>query len=341
MGIEMKIKKSIHAIDSHTMGEPTRIITSGIPKIPGRTIAEKKEYLENNLDYIRTAVMNEPRGHNDMFGSILMEPVSEGADFGIVFMDGGGYLNMCGHGSIGAASAIVETGMVDVVEPITKVVLESPAGLIKADVRVENDIVKDATITNVPSFLYKKDLIINVPTVGEVTLDISFGGSFFAIVDVTQESLKLDICPENAQEIKEIGLKIRDEVNKSIIVSHPNLTHIKTVDLVEFYGPAKNPEATLQNVVIFGSGQVDRSPCGTGTSAKLATLVAKGKLKLNEEFVYESITGTMFTGKAIEAVKIGDYDGIIPQITGRAYVTGFNHFIINDEDPLKYGFKLG
>lgn len=336
----MKIKKSMHAIDSHTMGEPTRIITSGVPKIPGKTIADKKEYLENNLDYIRTAVMNEPRGHNDMFGSILMEPISEEADFGIVFMDGGGYLNMCGHGSIGAASAIVETGMVDIVEPITKVVLESPAGLIKADVRVENDIVKDATITNVPSFLYKRDLKINVPTVGEVTLDIAFGGSFFAIVDITQACLNLDICVENAHEIKELGIKIRDEVNKSITVAHPYLTYIKTVDLVEFYGPAKNPKATMQNVVIFGSGQVDRSPCGTGTSAKLATLVAKGKLKLNEEFVYESITGTMFTGKAIEKVKIGEYDGIIPQITGRAYVTGFNHFIINDEDPLKYGFKL-
>lgn len=337
----MKIKKSIHAIDSHTMGEPTRIITSGIPKIPGKTIADKKEYLEKNLDYIRTAVMNEPRGHNDMFGSILMEPVSEEADFGIVFMDGGGYLNMCGHGSIGASTAIVETGMVEVIEPITKVVLESPAGLIRADVRVENGIVKESTITNVPSFLYKSDLRINVPTIGEINLDIAFGGSFFAIVDVTQENLKLDICPKNDQIFKEIGVKIRDEVNKSIIVSHPYLSHIKTVDLVEFYGPAKNPQATLQNVVIFGSGQVDRSPCGTGTSAKLATLISKGKLKLNEDFVYESITGTMFTGRALEEVKIGEYNGIIPQITGRAYVTGFNHFIINDEDPLKYGFKLG
>ncbi len=337
----MKIKKSIHAIDSHTMGEPTRIITSGIPKIPGKTIADKKEYLEKNLDYIRTAVMNEPRGHNDMFGSILMEPVSEEADFGIVFMDGGGYLNMCGHGSIGASTAIVETGMVEVTEPITKVVLESPAGLIRADVRVENGVVKESTITNVPSFLYKSDLRINVPTIGEINLDIAFGGSFFAIVDVTQENLNLDICPKNDQVFKEIGVKIRDEVNKSIIVSHPHLSHIKTVDLVEFYGPAKNPQATLQNVVIFGSGQVDRSPCGTGTSAKLATLIAKGKLKLNEDFIYESITGTMFTGRALEEVKIGEYNGIIPQITGRAYVTGFNHFIINDEDPLKYGFKLG
>jgi proline racemase len=336
----MAIKKSIHAIDSHTVGEPTRIITSGIPRIPGSTMAEKKQYLEKNLDYIRTAVMNEPRGHNDMFGSILMEPISDKANFGIVFMDGGGYLNMCGHGSIGAASAIVETGMVDVVEPITRVVLEAPAGLIEAEVRVENDTVKEATITNVPSFLYKSDVQVYVPTVGMITLDIAYGGSFFAIVNIAQDSINLDICVENAHEIKELGMKIRDEVNKSIAVSHPYLPHIKSVDLVEFYGPAKNPKATMQNVVVFGAGQIDRSPCGTGTSAKLATLVAKGKLKLNEEFVYESITGTMFTGKAIQKVKIGEFDGIIPQITGRAYVTGFNHFIINDEDPLKYGFKL-
>ncbi|QSX05960.1 proline racemase family protein [Sedimentibacter sp. zth1] len=337
----MIIKKSLQAIDSHTMGEPTRIITSGIPKIHGKTMAEKKQYLAKKLDYIRTAVMNEPRGHNDMFGSILMEPISDDADFGIVFMDGGGYLNMCGHGSIGAASAIVETGMVDVVEPITKVVLESPAGLIKADVRVENDKVKEATITNVPSFLYKRDLKINVPEVGEVTLDISFGGSFFAIVSIEQPNLNFKICPENSQMIKEIGIKIRDEVNKSIIVSHPYLTHIKTVDLVEFYGPSKNPKASLQNVVVFGAGQVDRSPCGTGTSAKIATLFSKGILKINEEFVYESITGTLFKAKAIDEIKVGEYNGIVPQITGKAYITGFNHFVIDEDDPLKYGFKLG
>lgn len=337
----MIIKKSFHAIDSHTMGEPTRIITDGIPRIPGKTMEEKREYLEKNLDYLRTCAMNEPRGHSDMFGSILMEPISEEADFGIIFMDGGGYLKMCGHGSIGAASAIVETGMVEVKEPVTRVVLESPAGLIKADVAVENGKVKETTITNVPAFLYKDDLVINVPDIGEVRVDIAFGGSFFAIVDSQQESLNIDICPKNADKIKEIGIKIRNEVNKSIVVSHPNLPYIKTVDLVEIYGPAKNSQATLQNVVVFGSGQVDRSPCGTGTSAKLAALYAKGKLKLNEDFVYESITGTMFKGKAIEEIKVGDHMGIIPQITGRAYVTGFNHFVINDDDPLKYGFKLG
>lgn len=338
MGVKRKI---LSAIDSHTMGEPTRIITGGFGEVPGNTMEEKREYLQKNMDYIRTSVMNEPRGHADMFGSILMRPISKEADYGIIFMDGGGYLKMCGHGSIGAASAIVENEMVEVTEPVTRVVLESPAGLIRADVAVENGRVKETTITNVPAFSIKRDLVINVPEIGEVTVDISFGGSFFAIVDSEQPSLKLEISCSNADKIKDIGIKIRDEVNRSVIVSHPNLPYIKTVDLVEIYGPPKNKEATLQNVVVFGTGQIDRSPCGTGTSAKLATLYAKGKIGLNEEFVYESITGTMFKARALGEVAVGKYIGIIPQITGKAYVTGFNHFVLNDDDPLKYGFKLG
>ena len=334
-------RKILSAIDSHTMGEPTRIITGGIGGIPGATMEEKREYLQKNMDYIRTSLMNEPRGHADMFGSILMRAISKEADYGIIFMDGGGYLKMCGHGSIGAASAIVENEMVDVTEPVTRVVLESPAGLIKAEVAVEDGRVKETSITNVPAFLYKKDIIINVPDLGEVKVDISFGGSFFAIVDSRQPSLNIDISCQNADRIKEIGMKIREEINKSVVVSHPNLPYIKSVDLVELYGPPKSKGATLQNVVVFGSGQLDRSPCGTGTSAKLAALYAKGQIGLNEEFVYESITGTMFKARALSEVMIGEYSGIVPQITGKAYVTGFNHYVINDDDPLKYGFKLG
>jgi proline racemase/trans-L-3-hydroxyproline dehydratase len=334
----MKFKKSLHAIDSHTMGEPTRIITSGLPKIPGKTMSEKKEYLEKNYDYIRTAVMHEPRGHKDMFGSILVQPIADEADYGIIFMDGGGYLNMCGHGSLGAATTIVETGMVEVVEPYTKVVLESPAGIIDARVLVKDEKVKEVTITNVPSFLYKENLEIEIPELGKMKVDIAFGGSFFALVSA--EQLDLDIIPANSSKISEIGMKIRDEVNKSIIIAHPLLSHIKTVDLVEIYGPPKTEGATLQNVVVFGSGQVDRSPCGTGTSAKLAALYAKGKLGMNEEFVYESITGTSFKGSVVGETMVGDFKAIIPQITGKAFITGFNHFIIDDEDPLKYGFVL-
>jgi|SRR5665648_11860 len=334
----MKAMRMINAVDSHTMGEPTRIITGGVPVIPGKTMPEKKEYLEKHLDYLRTAIMLEPRGHNDMFGSIITAPTMPEADLGIIFMDGGGYLNMCGHGSIGASTVIVETGMVPMVEPYTYLTLEAPAGLVKAKVKVANDRVKEVSIANVPSFLYKENVELDVPEIGKITFDISFGGSFFALVK--SSDLDIDICPENANKLCDAGMKILHAINASIPVQHPLLSHINTVDLVEIYGPAKNPKATLQNVVVFGQGQVDRSPCGTGTSAKLAYLYAKGKLKQNEEFIYESIIGTMFKGKVLEEVQVGEFKGIIPEITGSAYITGFNQFVIDGEDPLKYGFTL-
>ena len=189
----MKFSRSIHAVDSHTMGEPTRIVTGGIPNITGNTMAEKKTYLEENLDHLRTAIMLEPRGHNDMFGSIITQPTNDEADFGIIFMDGGGYLNMCGHGSIGAATVAIETGMVDKQEPTTNVVMDTPAGIVKATVKVENEKVKEVSIVNVPSFLYKRDVQIEVPEIGTITFDISFGGSFFAIVNAKQLVLKFDL----------------------------------------------------------------------------------------------------------------------------------------------------
>ena len=273
----MKTVKTIFAIDSHTMGEPTRIVVGGVPNIPGKTMPEKKAYLEENLDYVRTAIMLEPRGHNDMFGSIITQPTKEEADLGIIFMDGGGYLNMCGHGSIGAATVAVEAGLVTVTEPETTMVLEAPAGLVKAKVKVENGKAKGVSIVNVPAFLYKRDVVVDIPEIGKVTMDISFGGSFFAIIKSSE--LGLDICPSNAQKIIEIGMTILKAVNEQVEVCHPELSHIKTVDLVEIYGPAKSEDATLQNAVVFGQGQLDRSPCGTGTSAKLATLYAKGMIK--------------------------------------------------------------
>ena len=334
----MRFVKSIQAVDSHTMGEPTRVVTGGIPSIKGNTMPEKKAYLENNMDYVRTAIMHEPRGHKDMFGSIITAPTTEEADLGIIFMDGGGYLNMCGHGSIGAATIAVETGMVEVKEPYTDIVLEAPAGLVKAKVKVENGKAVEASIVNVPSFLYKEGVVIDVPNIGNVKVDISFGGSFFALVD--SRELGIDICPENSTKLTEIGLMIRDIINSTVEIKHPTLEHIKTVDLVEIYGPAKNPKATYQNVVVFGEGQVDRSPCGTGTSAKMAAVYAKGKLNIGEDFIYESILGTMFKGRILEETMVGSYKGIIPEITGSAYITGFNHFVIDEDDPVKYGFSL-
>ncbi len=335
----MKFSKGIHAVDSHTMGEPTRIVIGGIPQIKGDTMADKKKYLEDNLDYVRTALMNEPRGHNDMFGSIITSSNDKEADFGIIFMDGGGYLNMCGHGSIGAATVAVETGMVEMQEPITNLVMEAPAGLIRAKVKVENQKVQEVSITNVPSFLYMENVKLEVPSLNKtITFDISFGGSFFAIIHASELGVKVETSQVDV--LKKLGLEIRDLINETMTIQHPTLEHIKTVDLVEIYDEPTNKEATYKNVVIFGQGQVDRSPCGTGTSAKLATLYKKGHLKIDEKFVYESITGTMFKGRVLEETKVGDFVAVIPEITGGAYITGFCHFVIDPDDPLKHGFVV-
>ena len=339
----MKLNKMISVIDTHTAGEAARLVTAGVPKIPGKDIVEKKQYLIDNLDDLRKSVMFEPRGHQDMFGAFLLPPTKEEADFGLVFMDTGGYLNMCGHNTIAAVTAAVETGMVDVEEGATEkeVVVETPAGLIYATAKLKDNgaKVKEVSFRNVESFLYKRDVELDVEGVGHVKFDISFGGSFFCIISADQ--LGLEVKPENASKLKEAGLKIRDAINANIEIQHPTLEHIKTVDLVEIYDKPSHPEATYKNVVVFGDGNIDRSPCGTGTSAKLATLYAKGELKPGEPFVYESILGTLFKGRIVEERKLADFDAIIPEITGSGYILGFSNYVYDPDDALTYGFLLG
>ena len=339
----MKLNKMISVIDTHTAGEAARLVTAGVPKIPGKDIVEKKQYLIDNLDDLRKSVMFEPRGHQDMFGAFLLPPTKEEADFALIFMDTGGYLNMCGHNTIAAVTAAVETGMVDVEEGATEkeVVVETPAGLIYATAKLKDNgaKVKEVSFKNVESFLYKRDLELDVEGVGHIKFDISFGGSFFCILSADQ--LGLEVKPENASKLKEAGLKIRDAVNANIEIQHPTLSHIKSVDLVEIYDKPSHPEATYKNVVVFGDGNIDRSPCGTGTSAKLATLYAKGELKPGEPCVYESILGTLFKGRIVEERKLADFDAIIPEITGSGYILGFSNYVYDPDDALTYGFLLG
>ena len=332
------IETSFTTIDSHTMGEPTRIVVEGFPELEGKTMIEKKKFLEKNYDKYRTALMLEPRGHRDMFGAVITKPVHPEADYGVIFMDSGGCLNMCGHGSIGTATVLVETGMVEVKKPYTEVTLEAPAGLIRTSIKVENGKAVEVTIRNVPAFLYKEAVTAEIEGYGPITFDISFGGSFFALVNA--DKLGLDIVPENLREFQDLGMALLNKINATMEIQHPELD-INSVDLVEFYGDSSQEEANLKNVVIFGAAQADRSPCGTGTSAKVAALYSKGRLGLNEDFIYESITGSLFRGKAVETTKVGPYDAIVPKITGSAYITGINQVIIDKDDPLKYGFLMG
>ncbi|MHA2428420.1 MAG: proline racemase family protein [Candidatus Hermodarchaeia archaeon] len=334
----MNIKKIISTVDLHTAGEPVRAILGGIQSIPGKTMGEKQQFFSQKMDFIRTTLLHEPRGHKDMCGAVMTPPLSRGVHFGLIFFDGGGYLDMCGHSTMGVASAVIELGMFVKEEPITSLSIDTPAGLVKARVHVEDGQVRSVTICNVASFLFAKDIGLEIPEIGDVKVDIAFGGNFFALVDASD--LHLTIEKENIDRLIIAGLKIREAVNAKIKVRHPIAQQITSVGLTEIYGKTKNRQATARNVVVFGNGQIDRSPCGTGTSAKLATLYARGQIGLNEPFIYESIIGTLFEGKIVEVTKVGQFDAIIPEITGSAYVTGFHQFVVDSEDPIGHGFQL-
>lgn len=328
----------LFTVDSHTMGEPTRVVIGGMGPIPGKTMADKMDSLKTRFDHIRTSLMLEPRGHRDMFGSILMEPTDSRADLGVVFMDGGGYLSMCGHGTIGAVTVALEMGILQLKEPLTKVVFDTPSGLVTAVAETENGGVKGVSVENVPCFLFREGVQIDLEGFGPIPIDIAFGGNFFALVD--NALLGLRIAPENAGDLVKTALSILHQVNRAVEVSHPTKPHLCSVDLVEIHEEIEGLKARGRNVVVFGEGQVDRSPCGTGTCAKMAALFAKGKLGLGEEFVHESIIGTTFSGRLLRETVVGGSPAVIPEITGQAFITGIHQFLINPADPLKYGFRF-
>ncbi len=331
----MHFQKMITAVDSHTAGEPTRVVTGGMPFIPGNTMLEKRDWMARFHDELRTALMWEPRGHADMFGAIITPPVSGDADAGVLFMDGGGYLTMCGHGSIGAVTVLLETGMIAKTgqTPAT-VVLDTPAGKIRANAEMDNGQVLSVSIQNVASFLYSTTAV-EVPGVGGVSVDVAFGGNFFALVDAS--ALPVRLHRNHIPELTEMGLRIRDAVNRKVDILHPETGLPGSVALVEFYDETVSPPV---NVVIFGNGQVDRSPCGTGTSAKMAALHAHGKLAVGDVYTYQSITGTRFKGRILAETQAGALAGVIPEITGSAFITGIQQFVLDARDPFRHGFNL-
>lgn len=335
--------ETLQVVDSHTCGEPTRVVVGGVPDLDGSSVAEKRLYLQGSLDKLRTAVMHEPRGHQDMFGSILMPPMTPGADLGIIFMDSGGYLNMCGHGSMGAVTVAIETGMIKAQEPITTVILDTPASLVTATAAVKDGRVSSVSILNVPSFALALGVEIDVPGYGAVTVDIGFGGSFFAIVDARKLRVPEAVTRENKRFFLDLGPRVRNAVNKQVDIKHPTLPHITTVDLVEFYGDPIQATCRYKNIVVFGDGQVDRSPCGTGGCAKLAVMHAKGEIGKGEELIYEGLMGTMFRARVVDEVAIEGSEtqmGIRPEITGSCAVTGFANVILDSRDPFKDGFLV-
>lgn len=333
---EALFERIFEAVSTHTGGEATRIVYSGFPHVEGETMLDKKNYLIEHFDDFRKTLMLEPRGHENMFGALLTEPVHKEADAGVIFMDTGGYLNMCGHGTIGTVTALIETGMVEAKEPVTHVTLDAPAGLIRTEAKVTGGRVESVALTNVPAFLYKRELVTNIDG-REIEYDISFGGSFFALVDA--DKLGIEICRENIGAITDIGMKMLSSVNREQEIKHPELD-ITTVDLVEFYSKKASEGATIRNVVIFGDAMADRSPCGTGCSAKVAQLFGKGKLKEGEKIVSESFIGSRFTAEIVGKAKVGDFDAVIPRVTGSAEIMSFGKYVVAKGDRLAEGFSV-
>lgn len=335
----MKTSKIFKTIETHTFGEPTRVIDGGLLPLKGNTMNEKRNYLAANYDYVRKSLIQEPRGHRDMFGALLTQPTTPEADFGVIFMDNTNYLNMCGHATIGVSTAIVETGLVDVVKPVTKIVLESPAGLVESYVSVNEDgSVKSVTFKNVPGFLHYKEEEIEIPDIGLIKVDIAFGGNYFAFVP--SSVLGVPVSIEHSKKFKYFGTLIKDEINKKLKVCHPTKGFINKLEIVTFYSDGTIPGANYKNVHIFSDAQADRSPGGTGTTAWASRLVGRGELKIGEEFVIEGFVGGTFIGKAIEKIKVGSIDGVYTEVTGSAHIMGLQHIIIDPDDPFKYGFII-
>ena len=340
-------KDVVRTIEAHTEGEYCRVALD-CPDVPGSTMIQKKHYLERHYDHLRTMLMFEPRGHHDMFGAFLCEPINPEADFGIFFMDGGGYLNMCGHCTIGAVTAILEGGLMAMNEPFTHVTLEAPAGLIRTTAKCENGKVTGVTLTNVPAFVYKENLELEYQG-RKVVYDICFGGSFFALVD-TEKNFGIKVGVDTAKFLTEWSSFALQEINRTIPIQHPELD-ITSVDLVENYcttdidykETCPDAKFALRNLVVFGefeNPQLDRSPCGTGTSAKLSWLYKHGELDVGECFVYESFIGTRFIGKIADTTKVGDFDAVIPQVTGAAYLCGEAKWFMDDADHMTKGFSI-
>lgn len=334
---ELESEERIETLETHTVGEPTRIIFSGFPAPQGDTIMQCREYCEKNYDHYRRALMAEPRGHKDMVGAVLLEPKDPRADLGVIYMDANRWINMCGHATIGCATAAVNAGLVKIEEPVTKVVFDTPAGLIETEIQIEKRKAAEVSFENIPSFLYGDNFEVQLDDGRKIPFSVAYAGSFFALVDV--EKLGRKVGPESVSALRHLAMETIAKINETMEVRHPFL-NICGVANMEFYEQQGRDRLCQKNIVVSAEGQVDRSPCGTGTSAKLAWLFAKKKIEIGEELTNKNFTGAVFRGCVKEVTSVGDYMAIIPRITGSAYIAGAASYVMRREDPYRWGFAL-
>jgi trans-L-3-hydroxyproline dehydratase len=328
----------VGAIDAHTAGEPFRVVLSGVPPIPGGTMVEKRRFAQEHLDTLRRALMWEPRGHADMYGGFLTEPVTPGADLGVLFMHNEGFSTMCGHGIIALATVAATIGLVDGDGPEVPLVIDTPAGPVRATARREGGRVASVRFRNVPSFLAARDQTVNVSGLGTVRYDLAFGGAFYAYVDA--DALGLTLAPSAVRQLIDAGMAIKRAVVAKGPIEHPYERDLGFLYGTILVGPAEDPGNHSRNVCVFADGEVDRSPTGTGVSGRAAIHFARGELAAGESLSIESILGTTFTVTVLEEVDYGPHAAVIPQVAGSAAITGRHEFLLDPADPQGAGFLV-
>jgi proline racemase len=347
----MLFSRLVYAVDAHAGGEPGRVITGGIGNVPGKAMFEKRQHLERHLDSLRKWMLREPRGFPASNCNILLPPTNPQADAGFVILEQTEYPPMSGSNTICVVTVLLETGIIPAREPVTRLKLETPAGLIDVKAAVQRGKVTRVTFESVPAFAIHLDAKIEVPTLGTVTVDVAYGGMFYAMAAAEQFGFRL--APDEGKDLVRVGEMIKAAAWEQLPAAHPENPAIAGVSIAQLYGPASSRGASARNAVIVSTGRLqwdrpetwtgalDRSPCGTGTCARMAALHAKGLLALNQDFYHEGILGTVFTGRLIRETRVGSYPAVIPTLSGEAWITGFAQYVLDPTDPFPEGFTVG
>lgn len=341
----------ISAVDLHACGEPGRVIVGGVLDVPGDTMFDKKVYFETKADDLRLRMLREPRGYPAANCNLILPPTHREADAGFIIMEQVEYPPMSGTNTICVVTTLIETGMVPAIEPVTRLKLDTPAGLVGVEAQVRDGKVTRVTFQNVPAFATHLDAKVEVPNLGTVTVDVAYGGMFYVIADAGP--LGFRVTPDEARDMVRVAEMIKAATQQQLQVQHPENPAISGVSIAQISGPPSRRDAHRKNAVVVSTGTldwskpeswtgcIDRSPCGTGTCAKMAALHAKGQLPLNQDFVHEGILGTIFTGRLIAETRVGTYPAVVPTLSGQAWITGFAQYVLDPDDPFPNGFTVG
>ena len=349
--VGLRLARMLQAVDAHAAGEPGRVIVGGVLDVPGATMLEKARHLEQHADWLRRLMLREPRGYPALCANVILPPTHPDADAGYVIMEHVEYPGMSGTNTICVATTLLETGMLPMTEPVTEITLEAPAGLIRIRATCENGKVTGVTFRNVPAFATHLDTPVEVPQLGTVVVDVAYGGMFYVIADAAQ--LGFALTPDEGRDITRVTEMIKAAAAEQLPVVHPEQPGFAGITIGQLSGPPHNPRNSRRNVVTVSTGTldwskpstwtgvIDRSPCGTGTCAKMAVLHAKGRLPVGQDFRHEGILGTVFTGRLEEETRVGERTAVVPTITGTAWITGFASYVVDPSDPFPEGYTVG